>query len=52
MLDILQLAISVVVLALVIAIHVDLRTPRGTERPRPRIRHDRRRHDALRLANL
>ena len=52
MFDILQLVVSVAILGLVIALHVDLRTPRSGGAKRTRLKHPSRRHDALRLTNL
>ena len=52
MMDVLQLIVSLAILGVVIALHVDLRTPRDGRTGRSRLKHGVRRHDALRLTNL
>ncbi len=52
MLDLLHLAVSILILAAVLALHVDLHLPKrpGRAERGGRVRH--RPHDALRLTNL
>jgi hypothetical protein len=52
MLDFLQIGLSVMILAAVLALHVDLKLPRTSVREKRPGRVKHRPHDALRLTNL